>query len=247
MNAIMSDNRPNILGVITARGGSKGIPGKNIKDLGGKPLICYSVNAAKQSDFITHLIVSTDDEAIASTAEECGAKVPFMRPKELAEDDIPHLPVMQHAVEFMEKETGITFDYVAIFQPTSPFRTKGDIDGTIQKLIDTGADSAVVVCEWFEAHPTKAKRIQGDEVLPYFEAETSTQRQELEKAYKRSGALYAMKRDVIMEGRRPGDLYGKRIVGHIVPADRSIDIDTPFDWIKAEWMLEDLKKKGFTF
>jgi CMP-N,N'-diacetyllegionaminic acid synthase len=238
---------PYILGVITARGDSKGIPGKNIKDLGGKPLIAYSIDAAKKSDLITHLIVSTDDEEIADVAKKRGCDVPFIRPKELAQDETPHLPVMQHAVKEMEDELGIVFDYVIIFQPTSPFRTKEDIDGTLKKLIDTGADSAVSVCEWNEAHPMKAKKLDGDDVLPYFEAETSTQRQELEKAYKRSGAAYAMKRDVIMNGEKPGDLYGKRTVGHIVPADRSIDIDTPLDWVKAEWILEDLKKKGFAF
>jgi len=89
----------------------------------------------------------------------------------------------------------------------------------------------------------KQKKLDGDDVVPYFEAEASTQRQELETVYKRSGAVYTMKRDVIMNGKKPGDLYGKRIVGYIVPAERSIDIDTPLDWIKAEWMLKDLKQK----
>jgi CMP-N-acetylneuraminic acid synthetase len=181
----------NILGVITARGGSKGIPGKNIKLLGAKPLIAYTIEAAKKSRLLTHLIVSTDDEEIAAVAKQYGAEVPFMRPKELSQDNTPHLPVMQHAIEFMEKKLGIIFDYSVIFQPTSPFRTVEDIDGTLQKLIDTGADSAVSVCEIEpSAHPMKVKKLAGDRVLPYcIEEPEGIRRQDLPIAYKRSCAV----------------------------------------------------------
>lgn len=241
------DKKYNILGVITARGGSKGIPGKNIKKLGDKPLICYSIDAAKKSALLSHLIVSTDDEDIARVCRKGGADVPFMRSPELAKDDTPHLPVMQHAVEFMEKKTGVTFDYVVILQPTSPFRIPEDIDRTAEKLIDTGADSAVSICEWSGTHPTKAKKLEGDTLLPYFDAETSILRQGLPKVYKRSSAVYCLKRNVLMKGKKPADLYGEHIVGHIVPSDRSIDIDTPLDFAVAEWMLGDLMNKGFEF
>lgn len=238
--------KPLILGVITARGGSKGIPGKNIKLLGNKPLIVYTIEGAKKSRLITHLIVSTDDEEIAATAKKYGAEVPFLRPKELAQDTTPHLPVMRPAIEFMEKKLGQTFNYVAIFQPTSPFRTVGDIDGTLQKLIDTGADSAVSVCEIeSSAHPMKVKKLEGDRVLPYcLEEPEGARRQDLPTAYKRSGAVYAMRRNLIMKDNR---LYGDHIVGHIVSRDRSIDIDDPIDWLKAEYLLADLKKKGYEF
>jgi|TARA_Y100000310_G_scaffold214702_1_gene215649 N-acylneuraminate cytidylyltransferase/CMP-N,N'-diacetyllegionaminic acid synthase len=235
----------NILCVITARGGSKGIPGKNIKDLGGKPLIAYSIEQAKKSKLITHSIVSTDDKEIAEVSKKHGGEVPFMRPSELAEDDTPHLPVMRHAVSFMEEKLGIIFDYIVIFQPTSPFRTVEDIDCTIQKLVDTKANSAVSVCEVeTKYHPMKMKKLEGDKVLPYFIPESSTLRQELPKAYKRSSAVYAMDRTHLMEGE---SLYGDHIVGHIVPANRSIDIDVPFDWTLAEYMLEELKKEGLSF
>lgn len=247
MMSVSQKTQNNILAVITARGGSKGILGKNIKKLGNKPLIVYTLDIAKKSKLITSCIVSTDDKDIVTVCKNHGADVPFMRPKELSKDDTPHLPVMKHAIEYMEKKLGKKFDYVVIFQPTSPFRIVEDIDGTIQKLIDTGADSAVSVCEWREAHPMKAKKLDGDYVTPYFQMETSTQRHKLETVYKRSGAVYAMKRDVVMGGKKPRDLYGKKIAGYIVPTDRSIDIDIPFDWVKAEWMLEDLKKKGFKF
>jgi len=230
-----------ILGVITARGGSKGIPEKNIKLLGDKPLIAHTIEAAKKSGLITHLIVSTDDENIAEVAKKYGAKVPFMRPEDLAEDKTPHLPVMQHAISFMEKKLKIKFDYVIILQPTSPFRTPEDIDMTIQKLINSDADSAVSLVEIIGDHPIKAKRIKDDRVLPYYEFEKEpARRQDLEKAYKRSSAVYVIKRDVIMNG----SLYGEHTIGYIVPRDRSIDIDVPFDWVIAEAMLDNLKKKG---
>ena len=110
-----------ILAVITARGGSKGIPGKNIKPLGGKPLIAFTIETAKKSKLITDLIVSTDDEKIAAVARRYGADVPFVRPVEIAGDKVPHVPVMRHAIEFMENKLGVVFDYAVILQPTSPF------------------------------------------------------------------------------------------------------------------------------
>lgn len=234
--------KKNILGVITARGGSKGIPGKNIKLLGGKPLIVYTIESAKKSKLITHLIVSTDDEKIADVCRQYGADVPFMRPKELAQDITPHLPVIQHAIKFMEEKSGIVFGYVVIFQPTSPFRTADDIDSTIQKLIDTGADSAVSLVEFEKGmHPVKAKKLEGDRVLAYcMEEVEGIRRQDIPTAYRRNGAVYAMKRDLLLKDNR---LYGDFVAGYVVPKERSIDIDESFDWLRAEHMLKNLKKK----
>ncbi|MFA6273133.1 MAG: acylneuraminate cytidylyltransferase family protein [Candidatus Paceibacterota bacterium] len=240
-----STTKPKILAVITARGGSKGIPGKNIKPLGGKPLIAYSIDAAKKSKLITHLIVSTDDKKIARIAIKYGAEVPFLRPKKLAQDKTPHVPVMCHAIEFVEKKLGIIFDYAVILQPTSPFRLPEDIDNTLEKLIKNSADSAVSLVDVDNYHPVKAKKLAGDKVLPYMTPEPEgTRRQDFPPAYRRSGAIYAMRRDLLIKDNR---LYGDYIVGHIVPAERSVDIDTPFEWFRAEWMLEDLKRKGYEF
>ena len=237
--------KPKILAVITARGGSKGIPWKNIKLLGGQPLLVYSIDAVKKSKLITHAIVSTDDKKIAEVAKKFGSEAPFMRPKELAEDKTPHVPVMKHAIEFMEKKLGVIFDYAVILQPTSPFRLPEDIDRTLEKLIKSGADSAVTLVDVDNYHPVKAKKLEGDKVLPYcFTEPEGTRRQDFPPAYRRSGAIYAMRRDLLMKDNR---LYGDNIVGHIVPAERSVDIDTPFEWFRAEWMLEDLKKKGYEF
>ena len=186
--------QPKVLGVITARGGSKGIPGKNIKLLGGKPLIAYTIETAKKSKMLTNLIVSTDAEEIAMIAGRYGVEVPFLRPREYAGDKAPHLPVMKHAIEFMEKQEGIVYDSVVILQPTSPFRTVDDLDGTIKKLIETKADSAVSISEipsgW---HPIKIKKLEGDKVLPYcIPEEEGLRRQDLPVAYKRNGGVYAI-------------------------------------------------------
>ncbi|HEY0220780.1 MAG TPA: acylneuraminate cytidylyltransferase family protein [Candidatus Paceibacterota bacterium] len=232
----------NILGVITARGGSKGIPGKNIKLLGGKPLIGYTAEVAKKSNYITHLIVSTDSEDIVQVCLEYGIEVPFIRPKELALDTTPHLPVMQHAIGFMEAKLGLVFDYAVILQPTSPFSSVEDIDGTILKLISTGSDSSVSLVE-VEAseHPIKVKKLENDFVLPYcIEEKEGIRRQDFPKAYKRSGAAYAMRRDLLVKENR---LYGDKVAGHIMPQECYIDIDTPLDWIKAEYMLNNFKDK----
>ncbi len=235
-------NEMKILAVITARGGSKGIPRKNIKVLGGKPLIAYTIEIAKKSSLISHLIISTDNDEIADVARFFGANVPFLRPETFAQDTSTHVEVMQHAVHFMEEQLKVVFDYVVILQPTSPFRLVEDIDKTLDLLIKTDADSSVSMVELEGDHPVKIKKMEGNRVIPYCVAEPEgVRRQDLPKAYKRSSAVYAMRRDVLMEY---GSLFGKDIVGHIIPAERSIDIDTEYDWLRAEYMLKNLRKKG---
>ena len=232
-----------ILGVITARGGSKGIPGKNIKPLGGRPLIAYTAAVAKKSRLVNDLILSTDDKAIADVVKQLGVAVPFLRPKELAEDKTPHVPVMQHALDFMEKQQGYTYDYVVTLQPTSPFRTAEDIDRTIQKAIDLKADSAVSLVEVSRPHPSKFKKLEGDRVLPYFFDEPEgVRRQDLPKVYVRSGAVYVSKRDLL---KNQGQLFGNLVVGLVVPEERSTDIDTEYDWMLTEYKYEKLNEAGF--
>lgn len=237
------EKKYNILGVITARGGSKGVPGKNIKEIGGKPLIVYSIEVGSKSKLITDLIVSTDDEEIAEVAKKWGARVPFLRPSELSGDDIPHLPVMQHALREMEKENGVLYDYCVILQPTSPLRTSEDIDETLRKLISSGAESAVTVVRVVHGHPVTIKKLDSDRVLPYsIPEEEGTRRQDFPAAYRRSSAVYAMRRDTIMKKNR---LYGDYIVGHETPKERFIDINEPVDMIVAEYMLNELRKQGY--
>jgi len=135
-----------ILCIITARGGSKRLPGKNIKLLLGKPLIAYGIEAAKKSKYIDRVIVSTDSEEIAAVARGYGAEVPFMRPMELAQDDTPSVPVLQHAVNVVE-EAGDTVDIMVLVQPTSPLVLASDIDAAIEKLVASGAPTCVSVSE----------------------------------------------------------------------------------------------------
>lgn len=239
-------SRLQVLAVITARGGSRGVPHKNIRSLGGRPLIEYTIEAARRSLRVTRAIVSTDSDAVAEVARHAGAEVPFLRPAQLAEDATPHLPVLQHAVAAMERIAGISYDLVVTLQPTSPFRLPQDIDGTIEALLQAEADSAVSICEMDpSSHPMKAKRLDGGLVIPYCMPEPEgIRRQDLPVAYRRSSAVYVSRRNLIMDH---GRFYGDRIAAHIVDRGRSMDIDSPLDWAVAECMLEQLRREGYDF
>jgi len=237
----MTKNKFNILGIIPARGGSKGILRKNIKKLLGKPLISYTIDSAKRSKFLTSIIVSTDDKEISAIAQECGAEVPFLRPKELAEDKSPMVLVVQHAVGYMEEKDGVVYDYIVLLQPTSPLKKAEDIDATVSKLIDTGADNVYSVTELTENtyHPLRIKKIDGDKVQPFWENETEgVQRQNLPKVYRRNGAIFAFTRDLIMN---KGSIFGLEesdTRGYIMPKDRSVDVDSELDLFTAEYILK---------
>jgi len=224
-----------ILGLITARGGSGSIPKKNIVSLAGKPLIWYTIEAAKNSQLLTRAIISTDSEEIRAIAKKQGAEVPFMRPAELALPDTPHMPVVQHALQWLKEQQGEEYDYVMILQPTSPLRIAEDIDNSIRKAVDTGADSVMSMVELVDFDSRKIKRIEDDIILPMFEDEgaQSSRRQEEKKAYKRNCAIYLTKTDCIMRG----DLFGQVSRPYIMPLERSIDINEPFDLELAEFLL----------
>ncbi len=222
-----------VLGVITARGGSKGVPRKNIRPLGGKPLIAWTIDAARHSTGLTSFLVSTEDEEIARVSREHGAPVPFLRPAELASDTAKSIPVIQHALEWLTREQGETYDAVMILQPTSPFRTAADIDEAIRILRETGADSVMSMVKLEDYSPKKLKRIAGDgRILPLFEDEgrESAQRDAAEAVYKRNCAIYLTKTRLLVTG----DLFGADSRAHVMPAERSVDINTPFDFLVAE-------------
>ena len=226
-----------VLGVITARGGSKGIPRKNIKELAGKPLITYTIDAAKESRLLTRCIVSTDDQEIADIARAHGGDVPFMRPGELAEDHSGSMEVVQHALSFL-KERGEEYDALLILQPTSPFRTAADIDACIQKMIDAKCDSVMSMVEMSNFAPKKVFELDGDVVAPYFkddaQGKTSARRQDLPKAFKRNCAIYLTK----VEHIKKGDLFGDDSRGYVMPVERSIDIDEPIDFVMADLLMK---------
>lgn len=225
-----------ILGIIPARGGSKGIPGKNIKLLNGKPLIAYTIEEAIKCDCIQKLIVSTDSSEIAAEAKQFGAEVPFIRPNNLATDTASSIEVVLHAVNWLKEKECYIPDIVLILQPTSPLRTASDIKNVLIEMINTNADSLASVCE-AAAHPFWMKKIEHGKLLPFFETPNSyTRRQDLPEVYQLNGAIYAVKTNVLVEKK---SIYGDDTRAYIMPAERSIDIDNMLDWRLAEILLKE--------
>lgn len=221
-----------IVSLIPARGGSKGVPRKNIRLLGGKPLICHSIEAALASS-ARAVFVSTEDAEIASLSAAAGGRV-IERPAELALDSTPSLPVVLHALPLIEKNLGRKISILALLQATTPFRNASDIDGTLDLLRDQDADSAVSVVRLSHFHPSKIKRIEANRLLSYSQAEIEgLPRQNFEHAYIRNGGVYAVRRSTLLE---KNSLYGDDCRAYVMPEERSLDIDTPFDFEFAEWL-----------
>lgn len=232
-----------ILGIITARGGSRGIPGKNIKLLNGKPLIAYSIEEAIKSNIFDRLIVSTDDEKIAEISRSYGAEIPFMRPAELAQDLTPTLPVLIHAVEWFKKNKNLNFDIVVLLQPTTPLRKAFHIQEAVKSLIDYKADSVVSVSEVPGHHnPHWQFILDRDGRLNIFTGESFEQiikrRQDLPKTYMRNGAIYAFKSELLF-GDAP-TFYGDDIRAYIMDEKYSVNIDSFKDFKLAELAIEEL-------
>ena len=231
---------PYILGMINARGGSKGVPRKNIKPLGGKPLIAWSIEVAKQVPEISRCIVSTEDEEIADIARQHGADIPFMRPDHLASDTAVQLDTIIYNFEKMEKLEGRKIDAVALLQPTQPFRTAEDVSGCIQILINTKADSVISIAP-NKHHPyglwTKSKNDKGLDLFMKDSARgQGFNRQQVDTLYMRTGAVYVISRDTLLNKK---SLYGDYVEGYVVDAPRSwINIDDLHDWEMAEAWLK---------
>jgi CMP-N,N'-diacetyllegionaminic acid synthase len=230
-----------ILGIITARGGSKGIPGKNLKPLAGRALLGYTVDAARASGALDRVILSTEDAAIAEAGRALGCEVPFMRPAELSKDDTPHLPVIQHAAQWMRDHAGYDADAVMILQPTSPLRSADDITAAARLLESSGADSVVSVSEVSaHAHPMRMLRVdeRGHAVL-FATGEPVrrriNRRQDLPAAWVMNGAIYACRTGVLFDA--DPSLYGDRVAAYAMPAERSVSIDDFEDWAAAERAL----------
>jgi CMP-N-acetylneuraminic acid synthetase len=227
-----------ILGIITARGGSKGIPGKNLKPLAGRALLAYTIDAARQSGALDRVILSTEDAAIADAGRALGCEVPFLRPAELANDDTPHLPVIQHAARWMREQAGYDAGAVMILQPTSPLRSADDITAAARLLESSGADSVVSVSEVSaHAHPMRMLRVddRGHAVL-FATGEPVrrriNRRQDLPQAWVMNGAIYACRTSVLFDAEP--SLYGDRVAAYAMPAERSVSIDDVEDWAAAE-------------
>jgi CMP-N-acetylneuraminic acid synthetase len=225
--------------VIPARGGSKGVPRKNIRLVCDKPLIAYTIETALAARRLFHrVLVSTDDEEIAAVARQWGAEVPFRRPADLAQDHTPTAPVLQHAVAFVEREDGIRLDWVCLLQPTEPFRTVADLEQGLALARAGGCDSVISVVQVFAHHPILMKRIEDGRLLPYcIEEREGTRRQDYQPpAYMRNGAIYLTRRDVLME---EGSIWGRVIRPYVMPAERSVSVDTERDLKLVELLLRE--------
>ena len=228
-----------VLAVIPARGGSKGVPRKNIRNLCGKPVIVWTIETALAAgDDLHRVIVSTDDPEIAVTAKAFGAEAPFMRPAELATDEAPGLPVIRHAVKFVEEEEGTPVDWVLILQPTAPFRNADDITEALRLAREGGCDSVISVTRVLAEHPILMKKIENDRLLPYcIEEKEGTRRQDYDPpAYIRNGAIYLTRRDVLMED---DSIWGEVIRPYVMPEERSYDIDSERDFRLVELVMRE--------
>jgi len=224
-----------MLAIIPARGGSKGLPRKNILPLLEKPLIGYTIDAALKSDFVSRVIVSTDDSEIAEIASRLGAEIPFMRPVELAQDASSAIDVYVYTIDRLQEQAKTAIHEFMVLQPTSPLRTCEDIDRAVEIFRDTQADSVISVTE--SAHPPVwAKKISPEGILTeYFpEYASNKNRQEIESAYMPNGAIFIFKYALLKEFRH---YYSDKTYPYIMPARRSVDIDTQLDFDFAEFLL----------
>lgn len=232
----MSSKEPTVLGLICARGGSKRVPRKNLRPLGGKPLIAHTIQTALQCRYVSPLIVSTEDEEIAKVAKRWGADVPFMRPAPLAADDSAEWLSWQHALIQMERILEKRIDYLIGLPTTSPFRSTEDIDGCFQKLIHSDADAVITLCEadrnpyfnmvtlqdsWLKIAIPSAKRV--------------VRTQEAPTVYGITTVAYACRRDFVLNSE---SLFDGKIQGVLVPKERALDIDTEIDLKFAEFLIQ---------
>jgi len=230
-----------VLGIIPARGGSKGVPRKNLYPLAGTPLIAYSITSAQQAHSLDRFIVSTDDPEIASVARAYGAEVPFMRPAALAQDDTPDLPVFQHCLWWLGEHERYRPDMIVHLRPTQPLRRPSDIDAVVRLLRGTGADSVKSV-RLVKEHPHKMWRIENGQLVPYLQTEFRLRvgpdypRQQLESLYVSSAVVDAVWTRVIEEGSTTGNT----VIPYLTDPMLSITLDSLHDFVRAELVIRTL-------
>ncbi len=222
------------LGVIPARGGSKGVPGKNLRLLAGRPLLAYTADAARESHRLSRVIVSTDDPAIREAAQRLRLEVPFVRPIELAEDGTPLLPVLQHAARTMATQ-GFAAGAIVLLQPTSPLRRGEHIDRAIELLESTGADSVVTVVDVpHQFNPVSVMRLEGERLKPFLEGPPVLRRQDKPRVFARNGPAVLAVRAMVLDA---GSLYGDDCRPLIMSAEESVDVDSEADFELLERLL----------
>jgi len=226
-----------MMGLITARGGSRGLPGKNILSFCGKPLIAYTIEAALQSGCFKTVMVSTDSREIADVCLKCGAEVPFLRPAHLAADDAKSRDVVLHALDFMEQKSPV--ESVCLLQPTSPLRSAEDIRQAVSVFRRNSADSVISVTEY--SHPIQwAVSVSEDGKISEPSGLKPSRRQDQSVCYHPNGAIYIFNAEFI---RRSEGYIGKNTYALIMPPERSVDIDIPFDFMLAEFLFTRMRGK----
>ena len=226
-------NKKKILAIIPARGGSKGLPGKNIKSLCGKPLIGWSIEQAQASEYIDEIFVSTDSSEIVAVAESFGIKVPFLRPSELATDTSPSSAFVLHTIAYYRNK-GQEFDYILLLEPTSPLRKKGDIDNCIA-LLEEDSVGVVSLGEVHTEHPFIVKTIKDNKISPFIEgAKKITQRQELSKAYFPYGVAYLVKVSYFEEKKL---FYSEKSKPYFIERWQNYEVDDIYDFLCIETIL----------
>jgi CMP-N-acetylneuraminic acid synthetase len=231
----MNTSDGTVLAIVPARGGSKGVPGKNLRPLAGRSLLDRTADAARRSGVIDRMILTTDSEAIAAAGRSAGLDVPFMRPSSLAQDDTPMLAVVRHAVDEISR-SGWNAELIVLLQPTSPLRTPDHIRCAVEMLRTSGADSVVAVVE-IPRHlsPDYVMRIDGDVLKPFLpEGARISRRQDARPAYSRDGTVYAFRRSTL---ERFGNIYGDNCRPLVIDPRDSLSIDSPDDWRNAERIL----------
>lgn len=237
----MAKQNKKIVGVITARGGSESVSGKNVGLLKGKPLIAYSVIQAKQSRLLDRVVVSTDDEQIAAVAKKYGVEVQA-RPPALARNDTPHLPVLRYVVESLEKG-GYKPDIVVLLQPTSPFRADGEIDCAIKAFLENSRMDSLVSVSVVPKHlnPLWVKRIEGGLLLPFSggtkieDDKRYPRKQELPECYWKNGCIYIMKYSTLMV---KNSLFGDFCLPFVSRIPAMVNVDGKTDFALAEFFLD---------
>lgn len=220
-----------ILAVIPARGGSKGIPHKNIVDFCGKPLISYTIEAALNSKYIDYVMVSTDDEEIAKISIEYGAKIPFMRPPELATDTSKTIDSLIYTIQILQ-ELGKNYDTLVLLQPTQPLRTSSDIDNAIEKYEENGKKALVSVCE-VDDHPILIRTIKNNKLIPLLNVSSTIRRQDMIPFYKVNGCIYINEICKLSEDTSLND----NTIPFLMSKTHSVDIDERLDLVVAEYYL----------
>jgi CMP-N,N'-diacetyllegionaminic acid synthase len=236
-------NGKTFLAIIPARGGSKGLPGKNIKLLCGKPLIAWSIEAGLGSKYLDEVMVTTDSQEIANMARQYGASVPFLRPAELASDTATSIAVVDHVIDFYFNKKNRRFDYIVLLEPTSPLRENVDLDQMIEKIntLQDNFDGIISVGEVHE-HPSIMKKLAGNVIEPYCkELLMTSRRQDNEVAYFPYGVGYIVKTNTLLEEKT---FYPKRTTHHLIKRYQCYEIDDIYDFMaienimKYEWKLK---------